>query len=81
MPLQFKPPPTWANVAHNQEFLSVAIFHPMARELVASAQGVLQAGAHIAAASSTAGSKWSLLAAPAGRPRTTEAFDGSAMFI
>lgn len=52
----------------------------MARELVASAQGVLQAGAHIAAASSTAVNKWSLFAAPAGRPRTTEAFDGSAMF-
>lgn len=55
----------------------MVIFHPMGKELVALAQGVLQAGAHITAASSTAGNKWSLFAAA--RPRTKKSFDGSAM--
>lgn len=33
---------TRANVVHNQELLSAVIFHPVGKELVASAQGVLQ---------------------------------------
>lgn len=59
-----------ANAVHNQELLSMVIYHPMWNELVTLDQFLLQAGVHITSATITAGNKWSLFAVSAERLRT-----------